>query len=107
MDTVPDDDSNLFADEMTASQNTKKVYLPTKIVKERIKLSQELKARIMEINTIGGVTIQFNRDVKIPTYFNSFNQSIIELKLITQKFNSSLKASRMLSAESGIMQETS
>ena len=61
----------------------------------------------MEINSIGGVTIQFNRDVKIPTYFNSFNQSIIELKLITQKFNSSLKASRMLSAESGGLQETS
>lgn len=41
-------------------------------------------ARISNINSIGDLTVQFNRDVKIPTYYNSFNQSILEITLINK-----------------------
>jgi hypothetical protein len=47
-------------------------------------------ARISKIDSVGVLTVQFNRDVKIPTYFNSFNQSILEITLIN-KTNSKLR----------------
>jgi tRNA (Thr-GGU) A37 N-methylase len=47
-------------------------------------------ARISKIDSVGVLTVQFNRDVKIPKYFNSFNQSILEITLIN-KTNSKLR----------------
>jgi hypothetical protein len=43
------------------------------VIAERAKLSWELMARISSINSIGDLTVQFNRDVRIPAYYNSFN----------------------------------
>jgi len=59
-------------------------------------LSQELLARVKDINNVGAITIQFNRDVRVPTYFNSFNQSILQLMLISYKNES---AKRVLLAD--------
>lgn len=47
-------------------------------------MSQELMARISNINCIGELTVSFNRDVRIPKYYNSFNQSILEITLINK-----------------------
>ncbi len=62
----------------------KKVYLPRRIIKDRNKQSFDLKAKVESFDNLGEMNIKFNRDVKIPIYYSSFNQSIIELKLISK-----------------------
>ena len=75
IDTIKDLDADLFSSGDSAIEGTNKkvVYLPRRVIAERAKLSKELMARISSINSVGELTVSFNRDVKIPKYYNSFN----------------------------------
>ena len=48
-------------------------------------------ARISNIDSVGEITISFNRDVKIPTYYGSFNQTILEITLINKTKSTKLR----------------
>lgn len=74
IETIKDLDTDLFSTEESIEEGTKKkVYLPRRVVAERALLSKDLMARISSINSVGDLSVQFNRDVKIPIYYNSFN----------------------------------
>lgn len=49
------------------------------------KTSNFLTANIQKINSIGDVTIKFNRDVMIPRYFKLFKQNnVLQVSIISK-----------------------
>lgn len=69
IETISDKDEDLFLSIEKPNKESKKVYLPRRIIKDRNKLSYDLKARVESVDTVGEMNVIFNRDVKIPTYF--------------------------------------
>ena len=81
------DEKDLFIDDNSANRSYNEasdlIKLPIMIVND--KTSNFLTANIQKINSIGDVTIKFNRDVMIPRYFKLFSQNnVLEVSIMSK-----------------------
>ncbi len=82
-DSIGENDTDILTESIDKNKTGpwRIVYLPRKVVIDQAKMSPDLEAKISSIDNVGDLIITFNRDIKIPKYYNSFNQTIIEITL--------------------------